>query len=108
MTAISSSPTVGTEGQSINLKFILTEDDPPVRVENIRWQFSYLGTDVDITNSSSGHYDLSEDRRNLTINQLTTEQIGVYTLFATNEAGVRSNSITVRIEGVLLNLMIST
>lgn len=99
---VTGSPAVGTEGQSIVLQFVITDADPLVKVENIRWQFSSLGKDLDITESSNSHYHLSNDRRTLVINQLTTEQIGIYTLFATNEAGVRSNSITVTIEGTKL------
>ena len=80
------------------LRFVITEADPLIKVENIRWQFTFLGRDVDITESSSGHYQLSDDRRSLTINQLTIQQGGLYTMFATNEAGTRSNQITVLIE----------
>ena len=102
VTAVTSSPAVGIEGQSVTLQFIITEADPPVKVENIRWQFSFLGNDVDITESESRHYRLSEDRRTLSINQLTTAEGGVYTLFATNEAGVRFDRIRVVIESKLV------
>ena len=98
MTAITSSPAVGIEGQSVTLQFILTQADPLVRVENIRWQFSFLGMDVDVTQSNNRHYQLSEDRRTLSINQLTSAEEGVYTLFATNEAGTQFNRIRVVIE----------
>ena len=102
MTAVTSSPAVGIEGQSVTLRFIITEADPLVKVENIRWQFSFLGKDVDITESESRHYRLSEDRRTLSISQLTTAQGGVYTLFATNEAGVRFDRIRVVLESKLV------
>ena len=101
MTAVTSSPVVGIEGQSVTLQFTITEADPPVRVENIRWQFStpLMDNPLDITNTSSNHYQLSDDRRALTVNQISTAQQGLYTLFATNEAGVRSSSIRLLLEG---------
>lgn len=90
---------IGVEGHSVVLQFVITEDDPLVKVNNIRWQFSSLGNDMDITESSNNaHYSLSSDRRTLTINQLTIQQGGVYTLFATNEAGTRLDRIMVIIE----------
>lgn len=92
---------MGVEGQSIVLSFLITEDDPPVSVENIRWEFTSLGATINITNTSSSHYMLSEDRRNLTIQQLTIAQAGMYTLFATNKAGERSNSIRLEVQSEL-------
>ena len=106
VTPITPSPVVGVEGSSVLVKFNITQADPLVKVENIRWQFSFLGTDIDITESSSGHYQLSDDRRSLTINQLTTQQGGVYTMFATNEAGTRLNQIMVVIESKTLSQML--
>ena len=98
ITALTSSPAVGTEGQNIVLSFLITNDDPLVSIQNIRWEFSSFREPEDITNSNSVHYVLSSDRLSLTIIQLTTAQIGLYTLFATNEAGVRSNSIRLALQ----------
>ena len=104
MTAITSSPAVGIEGQSVIVQFIITEADPPVRVENIRWQFSdpLMNDPLDITNTSDFiHYQLSEDRRTLTVQQFITSLQGMYTLIATNEAGVRSSSVMVVLQGAI-------
>ena len=97
ITMLTSSPAVGVEGRSIVLSFLITNDDPLVKVENIRWEFTLFGSPEDITDSTSSHYILAEDRRSLTIQQLTSAQAGLYTLFATNEAGVRSNSIRLQL-----------
>ena len=107
MAAFTSSPAVGIEGQSVTLLFNITEADPPVRVENIRWQFSdiLMSNPLDITNTSKlDHYQLSDDRRALTVHQINTARQGLYTLFATNEAGVRSSSIRLVLEGEILIL----
>lgn len=98
ITALTNSPALGIEGQSIVLEFLITNDDPLVSVGNIRWNFTAFNTPEDITDSNSVHYVLSNDSLSLTIIQLTTAQIGLYTLIATNEAGERSNSIRLTLQ----------
>ena len=91
---------VGIQGMSVTLRFSISDDDPLVQTENIRWQrLTPLQVPIDITESDSQHFQLADDRLSLTIVQLTDGQVGLYTLFATNEAGTRSNSITLVLEG---------
>ena len=94
------SPVHGVEGRTVILIFTITEDDPPVQVSNIRWQFSSTSGTINITDSTNLHYDLSADRRSLTIDQVTSAHHGQYTLFATNEAGTRFNSIKLIVESM--------
>ena len=93
------SPVHGVEGRTVILIFTITEDDPPVQVSNIRWQFSSTSGTINITDSTNLHYDLSADRRSLTIDQVTSAHHGQYTLFATNEAGTRFNSTNLIVQG---------
>ena len=82
------------------LKFAISSDDPLVQTENIRWErLTPLNVIIDITESDSPHFQLADDRLSLTIVQLTDGQIGRYTLFATNEAGTRSNFIDLVLQG---------
>ena len=101
ITAVTVSPVRGVEGQNTVLTFKITNDDPLVNVSNIRWTFTNVHRVIDITDLSDPHYKLINERRSLRITQLTTAHQGIYTLFATNEAGTRSNSITVFIEGTV-------
>ena len=94
---VTQSPLTVLEGQSITLIFTITNDDPLVQVNNIQWEF---GT-VDITEllMTDEQYELSADSLSLIINNvsLSADQ-GIYTLSATNEAGIRSASIEIIIE----------
>lgn len=104
VTPVTASPARGVEGQNIVLTFVITNDDPLVTVSNIRWEFTGVHIITDITDSSDPHYELFNDRRSLLITQLTSAHQGIYTLFATNEAGTRSSSILLTVEGNPLNL----
>ena len=102
VTPVTSSVVTGIEGQSIPLIFRITNDDPLVQVNNIQWELSSASGTVNITELSmtDEHYQLSEDRLSLTVSQISSAHHGTYTLFATNEAGTRSNSIILVIEGM--------
>jgi hypothetical protein len=95
---VTSSPHNGVEGQDTTLSFIIANDDPLVNSSNIRWEFTNAHDITDITHSTDPHYQLSSDRLSLTIIQLTSAHQGIYTLFATNQAGTRSNSIILNIQ----------
>ena len=101
VTAVTDSPIIGVDTESVVLQFVITQDDPLIQVNNIRWEFlTSDGLVEDITTSSitDPHYELSADRLSLTIVQLNFAHQGRYTLFATNEAGTRSNSIDLFIQ----------
>ena len=99
VTPITPSPLFGVEGQNIILTFSITQDDPKVNTSNIRWTFRGTSGLLDITESGDQHYQLMNERRSLTITQLTSAHQGVYTLYATNEAGTRFNSINLQLQG---------
>lgn len=101
VTPITNSPTTGVDTETVVLEFIITQDDPLIQVNNIQWKFTANDRSVvDITELSDTdpHYELSANRLALTIIQLSSAHQGRYTLFATNEAGTRSNSIDLFIE----------
>ncbi|XP_019853400.1 PREDICTED: hemicentin-1-like [Amphimedon queenslandica] len=99
VTPVSPSPSFGVEGQSIVLTFSITQDDPLVNTSNIRWTFRGTAGLLDITETDNPHYELINERRSLVITQITSAHQGIYTLFATNEAGTRSNSINLQLQG---------
>ena len=100
VTPLVASPVIGIEGNSATLSFSITDADPPVKTENIRWErLTPVNEIIDITDSDSEHFQFAKDRLSLTIVQLTDGQVGLYTLFATNEAGTRFNSIALVLEG---------
>lgn len=55
--------------------------------------------------SEDSDYYFSQDRRSLTISNLTTDDSGSYTLRATNPAGINSNTIVLEIEGDFYTLL---
>ena len=91
-------------GNNAVFAFFLTEDSPPVKTENIRWNFTDESGSMDITNVSNDHIMISEDRLTLTLTGITHAHEGEYKLLATNEAGTNSNfyilSITGNVHGV--------
>lgn len=85
----------------VTLSFSISNDDPLVQTENIRWErLTSLNVPLDITESDDPHYQLANDRLSLTIVQLTDGQVGIYTLYATNEAGTRSNFVALVLQGM--------
>lgn len=101
VTPVTSSPLTGVDAETVVLEFMITQDDPLVQVDDIRWEFTANDRSVeDITLSSitDPHYQLSSDRLSLTIIQLSSAHQGRYTLFATNKGGTRSNYIDLIIE----------
>lgn len=101
VTPLVTSPIVGIHGMMVTLIFSISNDDPLVQTENIRWErLTSLNVPLDITESDDPHYQLANDRLSLTIVQLTDGQVGIYTLYATNEAGTRSNFVALVLQGM--------
>ncbi len=102
VTRVSQSPIASVEAETIVLQFNITQDDPLVLVDNIRWELltsDGLIEDITLSSLTDPHYELSSDRLSLKVIQLTSAHQGKYTLFATNEAGTRFNSIDLLIQG---------
>ena len=87
-------------GNNITFLFILTNDDPPVQTNNIRWLFHTLTTTVDITDSTDNRYTLGDDRLSFIIDGVTHTDEGEYILQATNEAGISRGSVFINIQGL--------
>ena len=88
------------QGGTVTFSFMLANDSPPVKTENIRWYF--IGADVleDITDTDDIRFNISSDRLTLTITGVTHAQEGAYRLDALNEAGIGSGAIVFNIEGM--------
>ena len=94
MLANLTSPVIGVNGSSITLIFTITEDNPPVVLDEIQWLFN--GTVL----SAGNRVSFSMDRRSVTITQLQVLlDEGIYTLIATNPAGTTSASIFLNVQG---------
>ena len=92
---------IAFRGRQTVLNFTITRASPDVMPEDTEWIFESecFGQRDAITVSESEHYHFSQDRRSLTILNLTTNDAGNYTLRATNPAGVNSSVILVEMEG---------
>ena len=88
-----------TLGDNVTFLFSLSNDDPPVQTDNIRWLFHTLQSTVDITNSSDNRHILAPDRLSFLIDGITHSDEGEYILQATNEAGTRTGSVFLSISG---------
>lgn len=85
---------LGVVNNSVTLIFRILNASPVVLPSNIEWEFN----DV-VLNDTNSQYSFSPDRLSLTISNLTHSNEGLYTLTATNEAGVGSANIFLNIEG---------
>ena len=87
------------------MSFVITDDFPAVKTENIFWQFSSLGTQNTMTIQSNSKISFSEDRLSLIFNNIELSERGNYTLTATNEAGTTNATITMDVHGNHYNLL---
>ena len=90
---------VGLEEMSVSLHFRIDNAAPPVTPSNIQWLFSANFTDSpyddgvrDITNlntlNEGTSVSYSENRRSITISNISQSDEGRYFFIATNQAGV--------------------
>ena len=86
-------------GGNVTLRFSLSNDDPLVQTEDIRWFFVSSGIRTEITNSSDSRHSLSADRLSFLIDGITHSDEGEYILEATNAAGTGSNSVILSVTG---------
>ena len=88
-------------GQSITLRFNISNDLPPVTLDGIQWTFESSNgstTELTLTRTPDAHYTFSEDMLSLHVGPLTKLDRGTYTMTATNTAGIGSGSIFLEIE----------
>lgn len=111
VTAIDSEP-IGVETRDgtpsqITVGFSITRDFPEVELDNITWTYIAQGqgqdqnVDVLTLASNNSRYELSDDRRTLTIIDVSFSDAGTFTLVATNEAGIGSTSLELIVHGKL-------
>lgn len=83
------------------LDFSITGASPDVEPADIEWHFesNHLNLSVVLNATDNDHYYFSENRRSLTIFNLTINDTGRYLLIARNPAGVQSGFIDLNIQG---------
>lgn len=86
---------LGVVGSLVTLRFQVEDASPDVLPERTFWSFQ----DTPLSSNLSDRFVYSVDRRSLTINDLTHEDEGVYSVTVINEAGTDSSEITLQIEG---------
>jgi len=94
---------VGVATRSIFLSFTISDDYPPVELEDIQWSYMNATTHqiVNITdiNNTSSRFSLSDDLHSLTITSIHLFDSGIYTISAINPAGYHSASINLIVHG---------
>ena len=90
----------------ITVNFTITRDDPPVALDNITWTYRN-STDTTGVNVESlmPRFQLSQDRRSLTISNLSFFDAGYITLNASNEAGTGSATLQLIVHGRILHTL---
>jgi len=101
--AVGGDTAVGVATRSTFLSFTISDDYPPVELEDIQWSYMNATTHqivniTDIRNTSS-RFSLSDDLRSLTITSIHLFDSGIYTLSAINPAGYHSASINLIVHG---------
>ena len=85
---------LGVVSNSVTLAFQIFNASPVVQLANIVWDFNGA-----VLENLAPRYSFSANRLALTIRDLAHRDEGLYTLTATNEAGVDSASLFLNIEG---------
>ena len=98
VTAITQSPLIVVNGQEATLSFSVTNDIPAVTAEDIVWRFTDQDQNVHILDEEDDRHTFSEDKRTLTIPEVHELDEGLYTLEATNAAGMDYASIFVDVQ----------
>ena len=93
------SSVLGVVGSSVTLRFRVADASPDVLPERTFWSFQ----DSPLSSNLSDRFVYSVDRRSLTINNLTHEDEGNYSVMVSNEAGTDSREINLHIEGKVIN-----
>ena len=91
-----SNKVTGFFNESITIVFIITNDYPRVKRNNITWLFKSLGSDVFKSISPT-----SPDHLSLTIHNVQLSDRGMYKMSATSEAGTDEGTVTVDVFGKL-------
>ena len=91
---------LGVVYRNVNVVFTILRASPQVSLENIKWTFTDTNEGSrDITNSTDGRLAFSGNLQQLTISNISMSDEGMYTLTATNPAGVRSGVVNLNVEG---------
>ena len=97
---------LGVVYRNVSIVFIILRASPEVSLDNIKWTFTTSsGGSRDITNSTDERLMFSDNLLQLTIRNISMGDEGMYTLTATNPAGVRSGVVNLSVEG---NIFIMT
>ena len=86
------------KGDTVMLRFTITRASPLVKLTDIAW--IHNGTKLNTTfPQRQGRYNFSDDFQSLTISDLQVNDTGMFTLVASNPAGVDEAATTVTVHG---------
>lgn len=92
----------GVKGRDYQLKFTIRRASPPVETKEIVWTYSNVTsgqTDIDIAELDSSRFILDPSRLSLKIADIMFFDDGIFSLTATNPAGVHTASINFTVYG---------
>ena len=92
----------GVKGRSYQLKFTIKRASPSVKIEDRIWTYSNATSgqmDINIAELDSTRFILDPSRLTLTILDIMFFDDGIFTLTATNPAGVHTASINFTVYG---------
>lgn len=92
---------LGIVTNSIVLSIVIENASPTVQPVNIVWTFHVSSNDNAVI-VNGGQYSFSNDRLQLTINDLTHDNEGQYVVMVSNEAGSYSNQLMLNIQGTYM------
>ena len=102
-----SSSVIGVEGNSIVLRFSVTNAFPPVTIDNVRWLLNRDGIITDITNEAmvddnvlTFEFDSTTQMYSLTISNIQPNYTSRFNLSVSNPVGVDTNFIDLIVEGI--------
>ena len=100
--AVKGSEQVAVVDRGFTLQFTVSNDRPLVTPSGIRWSFQRSdGTTIELTPDTDTRYTFSSDMLSLTIEAISLEDEGSYTLTATNSGGTNSATIQLDVQGMI-------
>ena len=95
-------PVTAFRDRNVTLNFAINKASPEVDPADIIWTFQQQRSNETVTlDADNPHYQFSSDRRSLRIVDLSTNDIGAYTLIARNPAGIKSGIIDLDVQGIM-------
>ena len=93
-------------GDSFTIVFSISNAQPQVVPDGITWLFvpASGGNSTNLTRDTPDGFSFSEDRLELTINSISLENEGMYTMKAENPGGANQASVSIEVRGTCSEL----